>query len=255
MFDDLLARLERELDVPYPARQDVLRELRGELEAAYLALRARGVPSAEAAVRAAQELELDSPALAALADVHASSIKRAMSRLPRDAREWVEWAVPATAIALPVLTLGDQVPVAHYLRDGGMPVWLVIAVGALALLLELHRAFVWFVVRDHSPAALARHTATPLYLAAGTFLLGVLGTALDVQVVLGKRADGAIDAAAAQLGFRESMACVILGAALAAIIVLVHGALAAGLRAIGIPEVRSDRSGLTDGNGNSERKA
>jgi hypothetical protein len=238
MFDDVLAHVERSLDVPYPERSEVLRELRGELEAAYLAQRARGLGADAARAAAVQELALDGPALASLSEVHASSVKRALLRLTPDAREWVEWLLPTLAVAGGFVWVSSEVPVVHYIEEGGLATWVTLALGAMALLLQLHRAFVWFVVRDHSPAALARHTATPLYLGAATFLMGVLGCALGYYQVLHAWGEGRVGDAALRVGLREPLTCVVLGTATAVLIVLVQGALAAGLRAWRIPETK-----------------
>ncbi len=240
MFDDVLAHVERSLDVPYPERESVLRELRGELEAAYLALRARGLPAEQAHDAAVSELALDGPALASLSEVHASSVKRALARLTPDAREWIEWLVPTAAVGGSFYLLSTEVPVAHYLLEGGTSTWVALAVGAMALLLQLHRAFVWFVVRDHSPAALRRHTATPLYLAAATFLMGVLGCALGYYKVLYLWSEGQLSSDVLRIGLREPLPCIVLGTALAVLIVLVQGALHAGLRAWRIPDEKKE---------------
>jgi hypothetical protein len=236
MFDDVLAHVERSLDVPYPEREAVLRELRGELEAAYLAQRARGLGADAAREAAMQELALDGAALASLSQVHASAAKRALLLLTPDAREWVEWLVPTCAVAGAFVWVSSEVPVMHYIDEGGLATWVTLALGAMALLLQLHRGFVWFVVRDHSPAALQRHTATPLYLAAATFLMGVLGCALGYYQVLHVWSEGRLTDAALRVGLREPLPCVVLGTSTAVLIVLLQGALAAGLRAWRIPD-------------------
>jgi hypothetical protein len=245
VFDDVLAHVERSLDVPYPEREAVLRELRGELEAAYLAQRARGLGADEARAAAMQELALDGPALASLSQVHASSVKRALLRLTPDAREWVEWLVPTLAVAGAFVWVSSEVPMMHYIDEGGLATWVTLALGAMALLLQLHRGFVWFVVRDHSPAALHRHTATPLYLAAATFLMGVLGCALGYYQVLHAWGEGHLTDEALRVGLREPLPCVVLGTSTAVLIVLLQGALQAGLRAWRIPDSPS-------GNGKKE---
>jgi hypothetical protein len=236
MFDDVLAHVERSLDVPYPEREAVLRELRGELEAAYLAQRARGLPADAARAAALEELALDGAARASLAQVHASATRRALLRLAPDAREWVEWLLPTAAVAGAFVWVSSEVPVMHYIDEGGLATWVTLALGAMALLLQLHRGFVWFVVRDHSPVALHRHTSTPLYLAAATFLMGVLGCALGYYQVLHAWSEGRMDGAALRVGLREPIPCVVLGTSTAVLIVLLQGALAAGLRAYRIPE-------------------
>jgi hypothetical protein len=240
MFDEVIASVERSLDVPYPERESVLRELRGELEAAYLSLRARGLPATEAHDAAVEELALDGDALASLSEVHATSVKRVLTKLRPDTREWIEWLLPTVALTGGFASLSAEVPIMHYLDEGGFATWAVLAIGAMALLLQLHRAFVWFVVRDHSPLALRRHTSTPLYLAAAAFLMGVLGCALGYYKVLYLWGEGRLSDEALRVGLREPIPCVVLGTSVAVLVVLVQGAISAGLRASRIPESKKE---------------
>jgi hypothetical protein len=112
----------------------------------------------------------------------------------------------------------------------------VLGIGVLALLVELYRFVVWFILRDHSVQALRKNTSTPLYLAAATGVLGLFGTALGYYVVFRKWSEGALTEEVFRVGMREPLSAVIVGAGLAALVVLVHGALQLGLRAIRIPE-------------------
>lgn len=235
-FREALARFERELDVPYPERADLLDEIAADLEAAYAASRARGLPEAEARTAALREIAPDGPALRALAEVHRPAVRRALERLPRAARSLAEPAVLLLPFAVVVSLLASEVPLVLFLREGGAATALALALGGLALLLDLERAFRWFVVRDHSAASLAGHTATPLYLAAAAALAGLGGTALNAYVVLARAGDGLIPPEAVPAGLRESLSCAVTGLAFSTLSVLLHGAVAAGRRALRLPE-------------------
>lgn len=234
-FGEALARVEERLDLPYPDRAELLDELAADLEAAYLAFRERGLGEAEARDAALREVSLDPADLAALADVHRPAARRALDRLPARARTL---AAPA-ALAFPFLALlwllSAKVPLVLFLREGGAAVAWVLALGALALFLELRRFFVWFVLRDHGPAALAEDTPAPLYLAAGAALAGLGGTALGYHAVLARWEAGLLAPGALRAGLREPLACAVTGCALATLTVLLHGALAAGLSALRVP--------------------
>ena len=144
------------------------------------------------------------------------------------------------SIAALLIVLATEVPLSHFILEGGLTVFLVIGLGTSALVLEMQRLFLWFVLRDHSEAALAKATATPLYLAAGTTLLGLLGTALGYYVVLYRWSTEGLPPEVLKVGLREPLSCVVLGTALSTLVVLLHGALAAGLRAIRVPEPKPE---------------
>lgn len=234
-FREALARFERELDLPYPERAELLDEIAADLESAYAASRARGLAEAEARAAALREVAPDAPALEGLSEVHRPAARRALERLPRAARALAEPAALFLPFFLLVSLLGSEVPLVLFLREGGAATFLVLALGGLALLLDLTRAFRWFVLRDHSPASLAGHTATPLYLAAATALAGLGGSAVNAYVVLARIGEGLVPPEALATGLRESLSCAITGLALSTLSVLLHGAVAAGRRALRLP--------------------
>jgi hypothetical protein len=239
MFEDFLSRLEPRLDVPYPARALLLEELAGDLELAYEARRKEGLAEAEAREAALKELELGPEALASLAEIHRPAARRLLARLPARVRDWLEALWVALPFAALVIMLATQVPLILFLREGGFTMYLILALGVTALFLEIHRFFLWFVLRDHSPGSLKKNTALPLYLAAAALGQGISGTALNLYVVLRRWNENALPADSALTGLRESLTCVILAATLATMVVLAHGMLSAGLRVILAPEVRA----------------
>lgn len=236
-FDEVLARFERELDLPYPERAELLDEIAADLESAYAASRGRGLAEAEARAAALRDVAPGPAALAALAEVHRPAARRALERLPRTVRALAEPAALAIPFAVVVSLLASEVPLVLFLREGGAATAVVLALGGLALLLDLERAFRWFVLRDHSPASLGRHTATPLYLAAATALAGMGGAAVNASVVLARVTEGLVPSQALLVGLRESLSSLITGLGLSTLSVLLHGAVAAGRRALRLPEV------------------
>jgi hypothetical protein len=231
-FGEELARIEATIDVPYPDRAEVIEEMGADLLAAYREARARGQDEASARRAALSRLCLDEERLSGLADVHAPAPLRWLQRLPPALRSWLRATASAAPLAALVVFLVVEVPVNEVLRNGGPIVTMVMAFGSLGLLIEMQRFFIWFVLRDHSAEALRRNTATPLYLAAATVLLGLLGTAVRYYKFLGRLPE---DLASLRLGLREPLTSVIMASSLAALTILLHGALAAGLRALRVP--------------------
>jgi hypothetical protein len=235
LFTDELARLEASIAVPYPERADVIEELGADLLAAYREERTRGHGREAARARALARLALDDDGRRALEGVHAPAPLRLLAYLSPGLRSWVHAAATATPLALLVVFLMVEIPVNEVLRNGGPIVTMVLAFGSLGLLLEMQRFFIWFVLRDHSPEALRRNTATPLFLAAATVLLGLLGTSVRYYKFLGRLPE---DLASLRIGLRDPLTSLIMACSLAALTVLLHGALTAGLRALKVPDQR-----------------
>jgi len=238
VFRDDLDRLERRLAVPYPDRALLVEELDADLNEAYREACKRGLSRDAARREALQALALDESAVRNLESLHSPAVLRALNRLPRPARQWLESIATAAPLAAAVGFVIVEVPVNTFIRDGGDSMTLVILLGSLGLFLELQRFFVWFVLRDHSVPALRKNTTTPLYLAAATFLLGVLGTTLRYYEVLARYPFGTNAPEIMRRSLREPLANMIMASSLAALTVLVHGALSVGLRAIRVPEAK-----------------
>ena len=236
MFDDVLAEVERKLDIPYPMRARVLQELDADLWLYFAALLDEGVPEDEAMRATLRALALDSDAMASLQAIHNPAISRILMRLPQPAREPAEWICSAIPLLSTVYFIFKEVPMMDFLHEGGGAMWLILLIGGAGLFLQMRRILSWFVLRDHSQRSLGRNTATPLYLAAATLVLSLGATALNFYVVLYRWTEGKLVAEQARVGFTESLSTVIVGAALATLIILIQAALQAGLRAM---EVKS----------------
>jgi hypothetical protein len=235
LFAEELSHIEDGLQLPYPDRAEVIEELAADLLAAYRDARALGQDDQTARSRALARLALDDEQRRALEAVHAPVPLRLLDRLPPAVRSWLQAAVSAAPLAALVWFLMVEVPVNDVLRHGGPIVTMLLAFGSLGLLLEMQRFFIWFVLRDHSPDALRRNNPTPLYLAAATVLLGLLGTAVRYYRFLGRLPS---DLPSLRYGLREPLTSIIIACCLAALTVLLHGALGAGLRALRVPENR-----------------
>lgn len=235
MFQTLLQDLEARLPLPYPERARFLDELSGDLEYSFEALRAQGLDDDLARARVIEELGLGPEALSSLTHIHLPTLQRALSRLSGPVREWLE----ATAIALPLAScvyyLTMEAPMILFIKEGGVANLLVLGFGSLGLLLLGHRFVLYFLLRDHSLAALRKNTATPLYLSAATLGLGLMGAAMGFYVVLARFSAGAFGTDVLWIGMREPLSCVILSAGLSTLILLFHAAIQVGLRAIRVP--------------------
>jgi len=233
---DYLQRIDAELAIPYPERARFLDELHGDLETAFALQREQGLDEVAAEQATLREFEFDFEAIAALNAVHVPAVQRLLARLPGRSRSLLESIAVGLPLLLLLVLISVRVPLASFLREGGAVSIVILAVGALALLLQFERLFVWFVLRDHTATALRLNTRTPLYLAAASLLLGVLGSSLGCYVVLFAWSAGQIDGAGVKIGLRESLSPIVVGSAFATLVVLLHAALQAGLHALRVPD-------------------
>lgn len=232
MFQDLLGRVEAALDVPYPQRSHILRELESDLCASAAALREQGASEDEARDGALRELGLDDHALASLSALHAPIIRRLLLRLPQPVREPAEWLAAGSSLIIGICFIFTEVPMLDLIHEGGFAMYFILLVAGAALLLQARRGFAWFVSRNHSAASLARNTATPLYLAAATLFCALAGTAAGFRSVFIYVLDGKHGADVVMAGAYEALAPLLLGSSLVFLIILIQAALAAGLRAM-----------------------
>jgi hypothetical protein len=225
------------LSLAYPERLRLAAEMRGDMRAQFAALRAEGASFEAALERTLARFRLDDAARGELRAVHASAFARAWARLAPHRRRLVSDLLGAAALAGIVYVFVVEVPMVTFLTEGGpiVHVILALALGALAVLGR--RGFRWFVRRDHSRASLAADDAGPLVVAALTFLVGVLGTAMGYYVVLSRWARHEIAGDELRIGLYEPLPCVIVATTLAAVIVVAHALMRQRLRALGVPSV------------------
>ncbi|HPF36058.1 MAG TPA: hypothetical protein P5571_04375 [Candidatus Krumholzibacteria bacterium] len=174
-FDDVLRATATRLALPQPARLRVLLELSADLDDLYDAYRARGCDDAEAKRRAVESLDLSPEALTGLGDVHHGALRRLLDRAaPESLVRWERTLLGVTgllAAALAVAAADGRAVV----RAAGPWAWPALALGALALLLFLGKAYQLQLKQDHHPRRLRR--GLPLLQAVALALpcLGVLG--------------------------------------------------------------------------------
>jgi hypothetical protein len=227
MFEADLKELERKLNIPYPERADFMREIAGDLEERYQKYLADGMSADVAKCRALNEINLSQENITELSEVHEGAVSKVMRRMPHPWDQYVRdysGIVPLVIFALFSL---KEFSMMEFLREGGIPfIIAVLVVGGFGISLNLKHAFRWFVVRDHSRQSLADFSHGPLYLAAAALLLGVLTTAAGYRIVFAKWAEGGVPDAVIRAGLSEPLAGMIVAAAIAGIIVLLHGWLA-----------------------------
>jgi hypothetical protein len=228
MFQKELAEIKQKLDVPMPERLAIINEIASDLNEAYAKLIASGKNPDEARRLTLDEMRMDNQVMSELSAVYETSFARLLRMLPQNwAKGIYEISGMLPLFAFIWFTKGDM-HMLEFLREGGWPaVVSILLMGGLGLSMDLRHAFRWFVLRDHSKSSLGKFSHWPLYLAAGTLLLGVVGAAAGYRIVFVKWSQGVIPPELIRAGLAEPLAGVITAATMAGAIVLVHGWLSA----------------------------
>jgi hypothetical protein len=153
-FTAALRRIDSRLHLPQPARSRVILELAGDLDELYRHYRDTGLSEAAAREAALADLDASDEVLTALAEVHASGLRRSMDRMMRQAEAaWARALLLAVLVGVVVVTARAALT-PRFMEDAGVFLWPVglcllagLATGGM-LLLRLQR----FDVSDPAPA-------------------------------------------------------------------------------------------------------
>jgi len=178
-FAPFLKQLERELDVPYPERRQVLDELDGHLDDLYRAYLDDGESSESARDRAIITLGVDGDTVSSLSEVHRTAVANALARLPRSLSLGLEYGgIMLVALSLISVTLFQEAAMIQFILEGGFFMIPINVAGLVIVVLTVERVYSLFVKKDHSDANLDRRLLSLGFLAVACALTGVLGTAM-----------------------------------------------------------------------------
>jgi hypothetical protein len=178
-FAPFLRQLERELDIPYPERRQVLDELGGHLDELYDAYRSEGDSRERARERAMATLGVDDDTVSSLAAVHRTAVATALARLPRSVSLGLEYgAIALVAMSLIIVPLAQEAAMIQLILEGGIFMIPINLAGIAILVLAVERVYSLFIKKDHSDANLDRRLLSLGFLAIACALTGVLGTAM-----------------------------------------------------------------------------
>lgn len=187
-FAAALRRIDARLHLPQPARSRVILELAGDLEELYGHYLGRGLSEEAAREAALSDLDASDEVLTALAEVHASAVRRGMDRLVRQAEAPWARALLLVVLAGGVVAAARVALAPRFLADAGVFLWPV-GLGLLAglltgvtLLLRLQR----FDADDPRPArALLDRLAVLIF---GEVAVAALGAWLELYWAAGRMA-------------------------------------------------------------------
>ena len=184
--DLYLSRLEAQVDIPYPARRELLDEIRVHLQALSEEAIAEGCSASEAIERAIKTFAVDEGFIASLTTLHATAIQRALARLPRSVALGLEYsAVTSVAAILIVFLCVMEAAMLEFMRDGGHFMVLLNLLGVVILILGVERVYSLFLKKDHAPANLGKRLQSLKYMGLASVMLGVIGTGMGLFMAFG----------------------------------------------------------------------
>jgi len=163
------------LALPQPVRTRILLELSGDLEDMFRLYLEQGLPSEDAERRALESFDLSDEALAELAAVHCSPVRRFLDRLSLQSRgivQRISLAVVAIGATLTVLNLATHTRI---LWDAGPFAWPVLAACVGAIVSAAAKLYQLYVLQDHRPRPTWRLLHLPMALAGAGLALGFMG--------------------------------------------------------------------------------
>ena len=167
------------------------------------------------------EATLTKDDLSALEELHSTWLFRTLHNFGSNKRiaETLISIVPLLTVAVSISKGGKMI---DFIRDGGIGMLGILAVGAFLLLRELTNVFRLLVVKDHSRRNLKIDTPSVLLGCLALAFLGVGASVLGLYVSV--NAALAADAPNQILleGFKESLTPLILSAMLATLVILAH---------------------------------
>lgn len=176
-FDAFLRDLEERLEVPYPARRDVVLEIGAHLDALYDDLVRDGFPPDEAHARALEAMSADAGFVREMDAVHRPAVARALARMPRVVSLGLEYGViGAIGATLFLSVIFEEKAMIDFMLSGGFFMLPLNLAGLAIVVLGVERIYSLFVKKDHSATNLRRRLLSLRFLAVACALTGIVGT-------------------------------------------------------------------------------
>ncbi len=178
-FARYLREVEARLDVPYPARRELIDEIAGHLESLHQSLIEEGMDVESAGDEAIRRLALDEELLASMDEVHLPTVRRALAYLPAPVSLVLEHlGVGLLVTAALVAILAKEEGMLDFLSSGGFFMIPLNVMGLAILILAGERTFSLYIKKDHRAGNLRRRLLSLRFLAQACAMVGVIGTLL-----------------------------------------------------------------------------
>jgi len=174
-FASLLREIDRKLDLPQPARSQVVLEVAGDLRDAYDHYRETGLGADEAEKRAAATFDLSDQAIAELGRIHRSAMQRMFDRISEQSRARWERFVLVALILFVATFSGREMLTRQFFALASPFIWPILGVTVASVALAVVRSYGLFLRQDHRGKRLRAGLEPLLRLAGGVLLIGAYG--------------------------------------------------------------------------------
>ena len=181
-FEDVLRRLAARLDLPQPAKSRTLLEVAGDLEDLYRHGLDLGLDEEAARAAALARFQLSDQALAELATIHTTKLRRFLDSLSERGRSRFERSALSALLLFVGALIWQQLASAGFLEQVGPGALPSAALLLVALAIGARKAWRLWLVQDHNTRGLHDGLAEILLAAAGGFVLGTLGLWLEIYL-------------------------------------------------------------------------
>jgi hypothetical protein len=174
-FTGLLRRTASRLDVPEPARSQVLLEMSADLEDLFSAYRERGLSEEDAVRKVEEKFDVSDETLGDLSRLYRNAFRRGTDRLSDQASTVWEKVVLVLLLLFVLVASGGLVASPDFFASASDFVWAGVVVGAAALAVFLVKGHQLFLKQDSPPRALRSGLPALLFLASASLFIGVFG--------------------------------------------------------------------------------
>ena len=179
-FAALLRRIDESLDIPQPSRSRVILEISSDMDDLYRHYLEQGLGEEDARSRTIEEFDLSEEAIASIARVHDSPVRRLLDRFSARTRSIAERAALILAMA-PVALLGCRLALSGGMfEDSGFWIWPLLAGTVAAAALGASKWYRLFVVKEHGIRSIRARLDAALYIALGQLSTGFAGMYVDL---------------------------------------------------------------------------
>jgi hypothetical protein len=181
IFDAEILRIGADLDLPYPERDEFLKELRADLSEAYSNYLLSGLSSVEAYEATLKDFRFGPEDLASLATTHESYFQGVLNKIPVHLRSLVEYLGGMVPLSLLCYAIEREIAVMNFIHEGGSPgMYAIILIGLYLLGLEILSALRILFLRNHSKRNLQIETSNVLLGCLGLMLIATAWTIMGL---------------------------------------------------------------------------
>ena len=188
LFTSKLQSIERDLNLPKPARDRILLEIAADMEDLYGYFLEQGLDEEEARIRTDLKFEFSRQSIAELIAVHQSGFQGFMDRLSVQTQSKWERAVLVTLLLMMAGMGGQALIDPEFLGKAGLFIWPVLGIGVTAGILATGKFYTLFIKKDRHLRQVRKGLPLLLLLGVSSLFTGLYGFSVELYLALRKLA-------------------------------------------------------------------